>query len=102
ELQKDRFIYIEDVSNLSGDWQTVKEILEAQDIKSLIVLPIKSQSNHFNNGLWGFIGFDSVLEYKSWEKEEIDLLRVLANNIASAFERKNTDMLITKVSIESE
>jgi PAS domain S-box-containing protein len=102
ELEKDRFIHIEDVGKLSGDWESVKEILEAQDVKSLIVIPVKSQSNHFNNGLWGFVGYDSVVEYKSWKKEEIDLLRVLANNIASAFERKHTDMLITKVSIESE
>ncbi|MBN8545401.1 MAG: response regulator [Ignavibacteria bacterium] len=87
ELSKDRNIHIPLVSELPESWSSVREILEAQGIQSLIVVPII-----FNKEVIGFNGFDSVRNQRSWQEEEISLLRILANNIASAVSRRETDI----------
>ncbi|NUM69969.1 MAG: response regulator [Ignavibacteriaceae bacterium] len=91
ELQKDNNIHIPSVQELTGDWEPVKEILEPQGIKSLIVVPIS-----FNKQVLGFCGFDAVRNYRNWQDAEISLLRILSNNIASAFQRRESDLELIK------
>ncbi len=91
ELIKDNNIHIPSVQELTGDWEPVKEILEPQGIKSLIVVPIS-----FNKKVLGFCGFDAVRNYRNWQNAEISLLRILANNIASAFQRRASDIELIK------
>lgn len=45
------------------------QLLEAQDILSLLVLPI-----HTAHGLWGFVGFDDCTRGRSWTSAEVDAL----------------------------
>ncbi len=86
ELLAFRPIYIPDVSELEGDWTNVQSVLEEQNIKSLVVVPI----TYYQNVL-GFIGFDSVVKHREWHEEEIALLSILANNISKAIVRKQTE-----------
>lgn len=60
----------------------IKEILQEQDIVSMINLPI-----FVNKELIGFIGFDFCASDKTWTDDEISLLMVLSNNISTSFER---------------
>jgi PAS domain S-box-containing protein len=63
----------------------VRELLEAQDILSILELPI-----FVNSSFYGFIGFDSCIEERTWEQSEIALLHVAAASIAMSIERKQT------------
>jgi len=91
-LQNFEHIYIASVKDLPDSWHAEREILESQAIKSLLVIPIV-----YSNTLLGFAGFDSVNNYRVWKDEEIQLLHLLGNIIASAIKRKeaNLEILIT-------
>jgi PAS domain S-box-containing protein len=72
----------ENVQALS-ETNTIRQILEPQGIKSLITVPIISDKN-----LIGFIGFDSVKDYKVWNETEVELLTFLAQLLANHYSRK--------------
>lgn len=54
-----------------------REQLEQQNIKSILLLPIR-----VNDSWFGFIGFDNCVEARLWETLEINLLRAAADAIA--------------------
>ncbi len=63
--------------------QDLIDILEPQNIKSIVVYPL------YVNGLYyGFIGFDECIRNKKWIKSELELLRTLSGIISNAYERK--------------
>jgi len=51
-----------------------RDILEKQDIISILVVPIFS-----GNEWWGFMGFDDCLSEREWTDPEIETLRIAAN-----------------------
>lgn len=75
-------IYIADVQALPDELINLKEILEPQGVKSLLVLPIKAEQK-----LYGFIGFDAVSRHVEWENSQRQLLQILADNIGSVIKR---------------
>lgn len=74
ELRNNKLIYIEDVNELGNEVAFEKELLLSRNTKSTVVLPMES-----NLGLMGFIGFDSINEFKNWHRDDIDLLNILSN-----------------------
>ena len=72
-------VYSENIQDLPHD---IYEILHPQDIKSIIVFPIRT-----NHHMTGFIGFDECIKNRSWKHSEIELLKTVANTISNAFER---------------
>ncbi|MDO9326729.1 MAG: PAS domain S-box protein, partial [Methanoregula sp.] len=86
QLQSFETIHIPRVSDLPDDAKAEKEILQAQDIKSVLVVPLVIQNN-----LIGFLGFDNVCEERIWQKQVIALLEVTAKIIANAKARKTAD-----------
>jgi diguanylate cyclase (GGDEF)-like protein/PAS domain S-box-containing protein len=78
KLQAFETIHIPDITSLANEASTEKNILLAQNIKSLLIVPL------FNSGtLLGFIGFDSVRSHKSWSEDEATILRIVGSSIAS-------------------
>ena len=63
-----------------------REILEAQGIKSLAILPLY----HYDDPL-GYIGFDDCERNRKWTREEIQLLRNVASVISSLINRRNAE-----------
>ncbi|MCX7840385.1 MAG: PAS domain S-box protein, partial [Anaerolineae bacterium] len=59
-----------------------REFLTAQDIRSIIVMPIYTGTRW-----WGFIGFDECRYEREWSAAEIDALRIAADNLGSAIAR---------------
>lgn len=88
-LRKDPYILIPSVADLPPEWGKVKEILEAQDIQSLLVMPITTPDE-----LIGFVGFDSVRMKRSWQEDEIKVLTILSNHLASYFERRKAELAL--------
>ena len=59
-----------------------KELLRAQDILSLLVVPL-----NVNNQYSGFIGFDECNFHRDWPEEDIRLLETIAQIIGWIMER---------------
>jgi PAS domain S-box-containing protein len=76
KLRRNEIIHIPNIKKLPKEARAEKKILEAQNIKSLLALPVNSRK-----GLIGFIGFDNTKEAKSWKKEDIILLNSIAEII---------------------
>ncbi len=92
QLYNKKHIYIYDVSHMPREASAEKEILEAQSIKSLLVVPILNA-----NELIGFMGFDSVSQHKQWSQSDIELLETVAATIGNAITaRKDHELLIVE------
>ena len=86
KLRNNETIHIIDVSKLPVEAQAEREILENQDIKSLLVLPL-----YIGGELNGFIGFDNVIKTGSGTDTDITLLRLSSEILGSALERKKAE-----------
>ncbi len=71
------------VADLPPEADVEKEILESQDILSVVVVPLV-----INEQAIGFVGFDSVRTKKVWGDDVIALLRIMSDMIATAIDRK--------------
>lgn len=76
-------VMIPRVRDLPPERQTEREVLEAQGIQSLIAVPMSGVQ-----GVFGFVGFDSVRHERAWQAEDVVLLQATANLIAGALQRK--------------
>lgn len=79
-LREKGVIFSEDISEFPDD---VREILEPQEIKSILVYPIYVNGENF-----GFIGFDECVVHKHWKKSDLELLRAVSGIIGNAYERE--------------
>ncbi len=79
QLQEGRLLPIPDVSALPEAAVNEKAMLQSQDIKSLIMMPV-----HLAGRVMGFLGFDNVKETGRWKKEDLALLRLSAEIIGGA------------------
>ncbi len=81
-LKHGQEIYIHDVAKLPPSWQMEKDTLQAQDIKTVLVEPIITDTR-----LHGFIGFDRVRVQRDWGYSERALLSHFCHLLAAYFER---------------
>ncbi len=63
-----------------------RHLLEAQDILSLIAVPI-----FVHNKLWGMVGFDDCTKGIHWSNNESSLLNALAASIGGRISRRNIE-----------
>jgi len=76
-------VYVPSVADLPEERSPEREILGAQGIQSLIVVPLMGPDR-----VHGFIGFDSVREPRAWSEQAILLLRAVADVIISGLLRR--------------
>lgn len=79
-LTEKGIIFSENMYNLPED---IVQILEPQDIKSIVVFPL-----HIRGVYFGFVGFDECKKQRSWTKTEVEFLRTIAGIISNAYERE--------------
>jgi PAS domain S-box-containing protein len=60
----------------------MRQTLEEQKILSVLIIPL-----FYKDTFLGFIGFDDCKKERIWKEEEINILRTLANNIATTIIR---------------
>ncbi len=83
---KSTMLYGSSINSLVKDLpKEEREILEPQNIKSILVIPI-----FLDSFFWGFMGFDNITDERYWEQTEIDMLTSLANIFAINIEEKRT------------
>jgi len=63
-----------------------REILKAQDIRSLVTMPVFAHNNFA-----GFIGFDDCEYLRQWETSEFDALFAAAAALGAAIERQHLE-----------
>jgi PAS domain S-box-containing protein len=83
KLNKGENIHVTDISKMPEEAKLERKILEAQHIKSVLILPL-----YIRKKLSGFIGFDNVTEAKNWNDDDIALLQISSGLIGNALERK--------------
>ncbi|MEC9486113.1 MAG: PAS domain S-box protein [Prosthecochloris sp.] len=82
-------IHIPDTDSIPDNEKALQNILKDQDIKSLLVIPLVAEHRVF-----GYIGFDSVRQHRSWHPETISVLQLAGGVIAGALCRKQTEHLL--------
>ena len=63
-----------------------REIFEAQEIQSLVAMPVFSQ-----NRLWGLLGFDDCESLRTWSLAELDALSAAATALGAAIDRQHLE-----------
>ncbi len=89
KLKNYELIDISDVSKMPVEASAEKEILESQNIKSILVLPIFTK-----NIFLGFIGFDNVKSINAYSQYDIKVLQMLSDIISNAFEKQESEKVI--------
>ncbi len=85
KMERGEVINIEDVSSLPLEAKAEKEILEAQDIQSVLVFPINVKEE-----LIGFVGLDNTRSTKEWKDMSVNILHIFSEIVSEAFERNIT------------
>ncbi|MGE5422368.1 MAG: EAL domain-containing protein [Ignavibacteriales bacterium] len=73
-------VYIPEVGALTENSRSLRDILEANQIKSLIAVPIFRKET-----IKGFLCFDSVRTAKHWRADHQEMLKVLTHLLADAW-----------------
>jgi len=89
KIKKRENIYIPFTDKMPKEASVEKEILEKQNIISLIVVPIIIEDS-----VIGFLGLDSVRRHMEWSRESINILRFSGQIIANAINRYEKDKII--------
>ena len=76
----------------------LKEILAAQQIRSVFILPIMVDEK-----FWGFVGFDDCKTEREWRSSEVSILKAFSVSISRAIERgiAETEMARAREKAES-
>jgi len=82
-VKRNDVIYYYDINDLPPEAAPEKESLEAQNIKSILWVPLRSDDR-----VIGFMGFDAVTNYMLWSADDIKLLRTIAEITSRAFVRR--------------
>lgn len=89
ESFKNNIIYNEIVSKIQNS--ALREVLEKNNIKSLLVIPIYNQSQ-----LIGFLGFDDFHNERVWSNDEIKIIQTLANNLSNTIIRIKNEKALSE------
>jgi len=81
-------LHIPSVANLSPEASAEKAAFQAQDVQSLVAVPLVYQGETI-----GLVGFDAVREERTWTDESIKLLVMLATIFVNAMERKRAEAI---------
>lgn len=88
-MKNGRDMIVPDVSRMPEEAAKEQYLLNVQDVKSLLALPV------FHEGkVNGFIGLDAVKDYRPWTLLDIENLRMLTDIVSIAIERERAQGLM--------
>jgi len=97
KLQAFETVYFADMTQLPSEALPLKKIFERSHIESIVLLPLI-----FSNQVIGFLGFDTILKKKEFSKESLQLLKVIADVFANAYQNKKREEKIVTLNLELE
>ncbi len=86
KLKNKESIIISRVDDLPLEASAEKEVLQSQDIRSIVAVPMV-----YKDELVGFLGFDFVKKETPWKNEDTLLLRTTGNIFISALKQKEIE-----------
>lgn len=86
QLNKQDLVHIEDVDLMPKEASIDQQGLQKRKVKSLVLLPIMGEEE-----VQAFIGIDSILDKKKWSTENLDLLNIMANILATGLSQIKAD-----------
>ncbi len=84
KIQKNKILIINNLSK--SQYKDILKVFIKFNVKSILIVPIFRRKN-----IIGFISFEECSKSRTWEKDEIQLLKTIANIISTAFERKSIE-----------
>ena len=75
-----------DIDDLPPEAHTDKLLLQEQELKSLLIIPLT-----FHNKVQGFIGFDSIRTHRKWTTTEVEDMHLIASIFSILIERWQTE-----------
>lgn len=88
KLLKFETVHIPSVKNLPAEAEVIRTLCEAQDIQSLVAVPLI-----YAGQLVGIVGFDSVRSEKEWSQDLVNLLSIVGEMLVNALHRKRIESL---------
>lgn len=86
QLQEHKIVHVADVNQMPPEADEEQRQLIRQNIKSLVSLPVEGVDK-----IHGFIGIDSVQDFKNWSDEHLEMLNILAYLIAQGLNQRESD-----------
>lgn len=96
-LASGEIIRVPKVAHLPEIARAEREILQAQGIQSVLVIPLVQQGC-----LRGFVGFDAVHAGATWDDDSVELLRFVGDIIVNALEQKSTRQKLLEAKDDAE
>lgn len=90
-LNADEAIVAANLSELPPEAESERALLEARSIKSFLVVPI-----WIRDSTQGFLGLETINSYHSWSHHTVSLIRMAADIMSSAFERRESETLLAE------
>jgi signal transduction histidine kinase len=91
KLRNHEVIEVNDVDAMGDEAKAEREILQAQDIKSILVLPVDIEGT-----VHGFVGLDNVDTNGEWNEETRGYLAVAANMIGMTITKSEHEQRIVR------
>jgi len=85
-------VHIPAVAALPAEARAERDEFAAQGIKSLLCLSLVNSKSE----IFGFLGFDAVRKARSYSEQEIEMLQVTADILASALERNRVEAALQR------
>lgn len=89
KIQRHENILIPSVQELPDAWKKERELLTPQGVKSLICIPIYTEVE-----LTGFVGLDSIRNFRSYTPSEINMLAVWSSMLSGLISNRKTEILL--------
>ncbi len=85
-IKKSEIVYVPQVADMPAEAAIEQALFQSHQIRSLINVPMI-----YHGALVGLLGFDSVRTEKSWDQEDIWLLKIMAEMFVNALQRKKVE-----------
>ncbi len=85
QIQHQRPFVLNSLNTLPKEAKKELEEFQIEEIKSLLIVPM-----NYNKACIGFLGFDAVRGPRRWTEREITLLKMVADILTNAIQRKRT------------
>jgi two-component system, cell cycle sensor histidine kinase and response regulator CckA len=89
ELEADRAITR---SSIPASEVATQSLLDEQGIQSLLIVPVRSAGGD----LLGFMGFDDTTKPREWNDDDVQILRVAANMVATQLARREAERALRR------
>ncbi len=86
-MLKKRVINVENIEKIPSE--TEKELLQQQEIKSLLVVPM-----YVSGAYYGFLGLDECRVNKHWPKEDVEILTSIASIFSTYIGHRKADQAL--------